>query len=72
MPLNDRITEHADWREGMNQFREVMTRRIEALEAQLDMLIGRIKDIENSPEAPHTPIKEEEELKLWPGYILRK
>ena len=64
MSINDRITEHADWREGMNQFREVITRRIEALEAQLDMLISRIRDVEEPPKAPHAPIKQEEELKL--------
>lgn len=64
MSINDRITEDADWRDGMNEFRDVVTKRIETIGAQLDMLMSRIKDIEEPPKAPHIPIKKEEELKL--------
>tara|TARA_R100000458_G_C8056870_1_gene101567 strand:+ start:33 stop:221 length:189 start_codon:yes stop_codon:yes gene_type:complete len=61
--VNDRITEAADWRDGINAFREQATRRLEHLEAQLDMLMSRIKDLEEPPKAPHPP-KKEEEMKL--------
>ena len=64
MSINDRITEDADWRDGINEFRDVVTKRITAIEAQLDMLMSRIRDIEEPPKAPHAPIKQKEELKL--------
>ena len=60
---NERITEDADWRDGMNAFRQKTTRRLEHLEAQLDMLMSRIKDLEKPPKAPHPP-RQEEEMKL--------
>ena len=60
---NDRMTEDADWRDGIHVFREKTTKRLEHLEAQLDMLMLRIKDLEQPPKAPHPP-RQEEEMKL--------
>jgi len=45
MRLNDRITEHADWREGMNAFRLKATEKIEQLQLEIDKLKQQIKEI---------------------------
>ena len=60
--LSDRITENADWRDGISQFRVVITERIESLEAKIDMLLERIKWLEEPPKAPHTKIEMEDKL----------
>jgi len=61
--ISDRITEDADWRDGMNVFRANVIKRLNRLEAQIEMLMERIKDVENLPKAPHPP-RQEEEMKL--------
>ena len=59
---NDRITEEADWKDGINAFRVNAIKRLDNLEAQIEMLMERITWLENPPKAPHTPIKKEERL----------
>mgnify|MGYP004361310839 CR=1 FL=1 len=71
--FSDKITQDADWRDGMNEFRLKCREELSKLNAMIDMLSGRIKDLEDPPKAPHARIKkEEEELKLWQEFILRK
>ena len=41
MVLNDRITEHADWREGINAFRLDVRNQIEQLQLEIDKLKQR-------------------------------
>ena len=60
--VNDRISEEADWKDGIGAFRSKTLERIQKLEAQLEMLMERITWLENPPKAPHTPIKKEERL----------
>ena len=59
---NDRITEHADWIDGMNCFRKNAIERLDHLEAQVEMLMERITWLEQPPQAPHIKIKREERL----------
>ena len=60
---SDRIAAEADWRDGIHAFRAKTLQRIQHLEAQLEMLMIRIRDLEEPPKAPHPP-KKEEEMKL--------
>ena len=60
---NDRIAEEADWRDGIGAFRTKALQRIQHLEAQIEMLMIRIRDLEEPPKAPHPP-RQEEEMKL--------
>tara|TARA_R110002110_G_scaffold142632_1_gene330913 strand:+ start:1496 stop:1684 length:189 start_codon:yes stop_codon:yes gene_type:complete len=60
---NDRIADEADWKDGIGAFRAKALERILHLEAQVEMLMIRIKDLEEPPKAPHPP-KEMEEMKL--------
>ena len=60
---SDRITNNADWQDGINAFRANALKQLEYLEGQLTMLMERIKDLEEPPKAPHPP-KQEEEMKL--------
>ena len=60
---NDRIAEEADWKDGIGAFRTKALQRIQHLEAQLEMLMIRIRDLEEPPKAPHPP-RQEEEMKL--------
>ena len=46
----------------MNAFRERCTKEIAHLNAQIEMLMERIKWLENPPKAPHEKIKREEKL----------
>ena len=61
--LSDKITEEADWKDGICTFREKCTKDIIYLKAQIDMIMQRIKDLEQPPKAPHPP-RQEEEMKL--------
>ena len=60
---NDRMADEADWKDGIHAFRLKALQRIQHLEAQLEMLMIRIRDLEEPPKAPHPP-KQEEEMKL--------
>ena len=60
---SDRIAEEADWKDGIGAFRAKALERIQHLEAQVEMLMIRIRDLEEPPKAPHPP-KKEEEMKL--------
>jgi len=60
---NDKLTEEADWKDGIGAFRAKALERIQHLEAQIEMLIIRIRDLEEPPKAPHPP-RQEEEMKL--------
>ena len=59
---NDRIAEEADWKDGMNSFRETYTKEIAHLNAKIDMLMERIKWLEDPPKAPHKKIEQEDKL----------
>ena len=61
--MRDKMAEEADWKDGIGAFRTKTLQRIQHLEAQLEMLMIRIKDIEEPPKAPHPP-RQEEEMKL--------
>ena len=56
------MADEADWKDGIHAFRLKALQRIQNLEAQIEMLMIRIKDLEEPPKAPHTPIKKEERL----------
>ena len=60
---SERLTEDFDWKDGIGAFRTKALIRIQHLEAQVEMLMIRIKDLEEPPKAPHPP-KQEEEMKL--------
>jgi small-conductance mechanosensitive channel len=60
---SDKLAAEADWKDGIHAFRAKTLERIQHLEAQLEMLMIRIKDLEEPPKAPHPP-KKEEEMKL--------
>ena len=59
----DKIGDEADWKDGIGAFRAKALERIQHLEAQVEMLMIRIRDLEEPPKAPHPP-KKEEEMKL--------
>jgi hypothetical protein len=59
---SDRIAVEADWKDGIHAFRAKTLERIQHLEAQLEMLIERIKWLEEPPKAPHETIKREDKL----------
>jgi hypothetical protein len=60
---SDRMAEEADWKDGIGAFRTKTLHRIQHLEAQLEMLMIRIRDLEEPPKAPRPP-RQEEEMKL--------
>ena len=60
---SDKLTDEADWKDGIHAFRLKTLQRIQNLEAQIEMLMIRIRDLEEPPKAPHPP-KQEEEMKL--------
>ena len=60
---NDKLTDEADWKDGIGAFRVKALERILHLEAQVEMLMIRIRDLEEPPKAPHPP-RQEEEMKL--------
>ena len=59
---NDRITEDADWKDGINQFRIWTTNETTRLNAQIEMLMERIKWLEEPSKAPHEKIEQEDKL----------
>lgn len=59
---SDKLTDEADWRNGIGAFRTKALERIQHLEAQVGMLMIRIKDLEVAPKAPHETIKMEDKL----------
>ena len=59
---NDRITQDADWHDGINAFRKNAIERLDRLEAQNEMLMERITWLESPPKAPHIKIKQEDKL----------
>ena len=44
MPLNDRITEDADWKEGINAFRLDVRSQIEQIMLEINKLKQQIKE----------------------------
>tara|TARA_R110002020_G_scaffold114778_8_gene264114 strand:- start:23068 stop:23211 length:144 start_codon:yes stop_codon:yes gene_type:complete len=44
MPLNDRMTEDADWKEGINAFRLDVRNQIEQIMLEINKLKEQIKD----------------------------
>ena len=44
MPLNDRITEDADWKEGINAFRLDVRNQIEQIMLEINKLKQQIKE----------------------------
>ena len=61
--MRDKMAEEADWKDGIGAFRIKALQRIQHLEAQLEMLMIRIRDLEEPPKAPHPP-RQEKEMKL--------
>jgi len=52
MSLSDRITEDADWQDGMNIFRSRVTKQLDGIIQVLDILekeISKLKQKENTP-----------------------
>jgi len=60
--FSDKLTDEADWRDGINAFRANAIKRLDHLEAQIEMIMERITWLENPPKAPHIKIKQEEKL----------
>ena len=58
-----KMVAEADWKDGINAFRNQINDRLAVLEEKLTMIMERISWLEEPPKAPHD--KKEEELKLW-------
>jgi hypothetical protein len=58
----DKMSRDADWRDGIDAFRNDVTNKLQSIEEKLAMISERISWLEEPPKAPHD--KKEEELKL--------
>jgi hypothetical protein len=56
------MSRDADWRDGIDAFRNDVTNKLQSIEEKLAMISERISWLEEPPKAPHD--KKEEELKL--------
>lgn len=58
----DKMSRDADWRDGIDAFRNDVTNKLQSIEEKLAMISERISWLEDPPKAPH--VKKEEEMKL--------